>query len=1015
LKASCRASFIFPSPLKPNRCINSVVLVLGLLIASGRAQSTIHVPTDAPTIQRAIDAANNGDTVLVAPGTYNENIDFKGKAIVLTSGAKAFSDSSVGSTIINGSVDGPVVNITTNEPVAATLNGFTIQNGHASGSSGLAAGGIFISNASPQITNNIITNNLGCGIHVVNLASPLIQGNDIKQNTYPNTTKDVLCNSTYGGGASGTGLSIDQAGNVQVIGNIIEDNVIDEIDHAAACGAGVRTFLSAQVLLQNNTIRNNHSACDPGIDEAEFFPAKNFVLIQNLIYGNNSLHGLSSDQVFLSGTIAAPYPSFTEINNTIYGGQELVLIFAPSVISNNVFVNTSPPQLQNPGFAAGFFCADPEAQSSPITISHNDIFNTGQLQSGGCTLGPGNLAVDPLFLNLPGSDFHTQPASPIVAAGDINAPLIPAADLDGKARTVCGTIDMGVYEIRPHPPITLTGSPQTAPGQSNVTFTATVTGNCNVPTGVVTFLDGAIILGSAPLNSSGVATFDTSFLFVGTHPITATYPGDFNFEASTSNTVTEVITGPPTNTVLNTVSPNPARPLQAITMTATVTSAFTTPMENISFIANGTVLATVPLTAAGTALATVSTLHSGTYNITAVYGGSTEYAASTSNTIIETVLGTDTANNLTAAPNPALPGQTVTLTAAIFGSQTGIPLTGTVTFKDGAITLAAVPVGTNGVATFNTSALLTGSHPITASYGGSADYNSSVSNTVNEVVTAIPTMIGLNVSPNPATVGQSVTMTATAVSNLPNQTPIGIITFSDQSGVLGTATLVAGVAAFSTSTLTAGTHQVTAALNPTGSFAPSTSSAVTELITAFDFAVTASATSLNIPGNGFQIISVTITPSGGFPRAVNLSCSQAPLYAECVFAKSITDPLSKGPQTVKLTVSTSSVFRYGNQVGALAPVSRTGKGASAVLAGLMLPTIVLLGLTGKFPGRFDARLRHLLLAMTIAAATMGLNACSGRLPLGTPPGDYVLTVIATDTDPTTALSHKVVLKLHVPQ
>jgi len=270
---------------------------------------------------------------------------------------------------------------------------------------------------------------------------------------------------------------------------------------------------------------------------------------------------------------------------------------------------------------------------------------------------PSNLAVDPQFLNPAAGDFHTQRTSPVVAAGDINAPNLPSADLDNKARTVCGTIDMGVYEIRPIPPIALTGSPQTAPGQSTVTFTAAVAGNCNIPTGVVTFLDGATILGTAPLNSGGVATFDTSFLFVGTHPITATYPGDFNFEASTSNTITEIITGPPTATVLNTVTPIPARPLQAITMTATVTSAFTTPTGNISFTANGAVLATVPVTAAGTAHATVSNLRAGTYNITAVYGGSTQYAASTSNTIVETVLGANTATTLTASPNPALPAR----------------------------------------------------------------------------------------------------------------------------------------------------------------------------------------------------------------------------------------------------------------------------------------------------------------------------------------------------------------------
>ena len=49
------------------------------------AQTTIHVPGDQATIQGAINVANNGDTVLVAPGTYYENINFNGKAITVTS------------------------------------------------------------------------------------------------------------------------------------------------------------------------------------------------------------------------------------------------------------------------------------------------------------------------------------------------------------------------------------------------------------------------------------------------------------------------------------------------------------------------------------------------------------------------------------------------------------------------------------------------------------------------------------------------------------------------------------------------------------------------------------------------------------------------------------------------------------------------------------------------------------------------------------------------------------------
>ena len=101
----------------------SVIFILCSLSVAAAAQSTINVPADQPTIQAAINAANNGDTVVVAPGTYIENLNFKGKFITVTSsGGPAV-------TIVDGGGAGPVVIFDTNEGANSVLNGFTLQNG----------------------------------------------------------------------------------------------------------------------------------------------------------------------------------------------------------------------------------------------------------------------------------------------------------------------------------------------------------------------------------------------------------------------------------------------------------------------------------------------------------------------------------------------------------------------------------------------------------------------------------------------------------------------------------------------------------------------------------------------------------------------------------------------------------------------------------------------------------------------------------------------------------------------
>ena len=84
---------------------SAVVCTLLSFAVASMAQTTIHVGPGQPytTIQSGIDAANTGDTVLVAPGTYNENIDFKGKGITVTSSGGAAK------TIIDGASAAPAV------------------------------------------------------------------------------------------------------------------------------------------------------------------------------------------------------------------------------------------------------------------------------------------------------------------------------------------------------------------------------------------------------------------------------------------------------------------------------------------------------------------------------------------------------------------------------------------------------------------------------------------------------------------------------------------------------------------------------------------------------------------------------------------------------------------------------------------------------------------------------------------------------------------------------------------
>ncbi len=378
--------------------------------------------------------------------------------------------------------------------------------------------------------------------------------------------------------------------------------------------------------------------------------------------------------------------------------------------------------------------------------------------------------------------------------------------------------------------IALTSTPNPSGQGQAVTFTATVTpgiGGTLVPTGTVTFLDGTTILGTGTL-TNGVATFTTSTLTIGNHSITARYQGDTNFAASTSAAITQTVTAFTSVTTLVS-SPNPSAVNQAVTLTATVTVTGTTqaPTGMVTFLDGTTVLGSSVLSN-GTATLMVTSLTAGTHSLTARYGGDTNFGASTSAVITQTVNKTNTTTLLTSMPNPPRAGQPLTLTATITPATTGLlGPTGTVTFMDGTTVLGTGTL-TNGVATFTVSTLSAGPHSFSANYSGDTNFNASSGTLANNVLPGTTTALAS--SANPARSGATVTFTATVSAGGVNPGPTGTVTFMDGTTVLGTGTLVNGVATFSTSALTLGRHTITASYGGDTNFAGSTSNTVTEAI-----------------------------------------------------------------------------------------------------------------------------------------------------------------------------------------
>ncbi|HEV7766444.1 MAG TPA: Ig-like domain repeat protein, partial [Thermoanaerobaculia bacterium] len=437
-------------------------------------------------------------------------------------------------------------------------------------------------------------------------------------------------------------------------------------------------------------------------------------------------------------------------------------------------------------------------------------------------------------------------------------------------------------------------------GQS-VTFTATLSSLAATPTGTVTFTDGATTLGAVPL-SAGIATYTSSSLALGAHPITATYGGDGSFLGA-SDSLTQTV-DPTATSVAVTATPAPSTFGEEIAITATVTPATAiTPTGNVVFKEGTTTLHTMALVN-GVATFETSDLTAGSHSIVAEYMGDTNNSAG-SGSLLVTVNPASTATVIATSGTPSLFGQSVTFTIHVTPALSGIP-TGTVTLSEGASTIATVPL-IGGVATHSTAALSVGTHTITATYNGDANFNGRADDVEQVVQKATATVAVGSGSPS-TTYGQSVTFTATLTASTGN--PTGTIRFVDGATDLGTVGVTAGSAAFTTSALTPGSHSITAVYSGDASFETATSPAIGQTVSAAATTTTLGSSAAPSTFGQSVILSATVASPAGTPTGTVVFADGATAFGTVTLAGGIaqwtTSALTVGSHLVSATYSGDS-------------------------------------------------------------------------------------------------------------